>query len=68
MDVEELKGKMIELIVVLLVCGFLVYMVNQYLPIDPPFKTAINFVVVLCLVLYVLSAFGVVSPRLPQLR
>jgi hypothetical protein len=59
---------MIQLIVLLIIVGLVMYLVNNYLPIDPPFKMVINVLVILCLILYLLSAFGIVGPDFPRLR
>lgn len=50
---------LLSLIVVLIVVGVVMYLVNHYLPIDPPFKTVLNVVVVVCLILWLLSLFGI---------
>ncbi len=58
---------MIALIVTLLVIGMLLYLIEQ-LPMDPAIRTIIRLVVLLCVVLYVLSAFGVFDVPVPRLR
>jgi len=52
---------MIELLIVLVVCGVALYFVNQYVPMAPPFKTLINVVVVLCLAIFLLNFFGITN-------
>lgn len=63
---------MLGLIIVLIVIGLLLFAVNSYLPLDPKIKTIINVVVVICTVLYVLSAFGLFAGTanipIPRLR
>lgn len=59
---------MIQLIILLAVFGFLLYLLNTYVPMAPPFKAIINFVVVLILILYLLNVFGIGGPPLPRLR
>jgi hypothetical protein len=58
--------------IVLCVVGVLLWLVNQYLPMQPPFKTLVNVVVVIAVVLWLLSAFGVLGSitgaRLPRVR
>lgn len=51
---------MIEVLVVLVIAGVCLYLVNQYVPMAPPFKTVINVVVVLVLVVWLLQVFGLV--------
>jgi type IV secretory pathway TrbL component len=62
----------VSVVIVLIVVGVLLYLVNTYLPLQPPFKTIINAVVVIAVVLWLLSAFGVLGPisgaRLPRVR
>ena len=52
---------MIEIIVVLVICGVVLYLVNQYVPMAPPIKTIVNVLVVLLLCLWLLNAFGIVN-------
>ena len=59
---------MIQIMIVLIVVGVCVYLVNAYLPVAPPFKTVINVVAVLFLILWLLSAFGIFSGAVPRLR
>jgi hypothetical protein len=59
---------MIELIIVLVIVGVCLYLIETYVPLSPPIKVVIRVVVVLCLVLYLLQAFGIVGPGLPKLR
>ena len=50
---------LISLILILAIVGFAVWMVTTYVPMPPPFKTAIYVIVVLVLVLYVLRVLGI---------
>jgi len=63
---------LISLIVTLIVIGVLLWLVNSYIPMDGKIKKIINVVVVVCVVIWLLSVFGVVghagSIRVPQLR
>ncbi len=59
---------MITLLVLLVVVGLCLYLVETYIPMDPVIKTVIRVVVVLCVVLYLLSAFGVVDVPVPRLK
>lgn len=62
---------MIELIIILAICGVVLWFVNQYVPMAPAVKTAINIIVVIALVLFVLNFFGITRWRLdrrPQLH
>ena len=60
---------LISLIVVLVVVGVILYLINTYIPMAPPFKTIINVLVILFLCLWLLSVFGVVGDiRIPVRR
>jgi hypothetical protein len=63
---------MISLIITLIVIGVLLWLVNTYLPMDGKIKKIINVVVVICVVVWLLSVFGVVGRagdiRVPQLH
>jgi hypothetical protein len=59
---------LIQLLVVLIVVGVVLWLVNNYIPMQPPIKTIINVVAVLILVVWLLSAvFGIgdlyIGPR-----
>lgn len=48
----------IQLIVILVVVGVLLWLVNSYIPMDQKIKTILNIVVVIAVVLWLLSVFG----------
>ena len=52
---------MISLIVTLIVIGVLLWLVNTYIPMDGKIKQIINIVVVICVVVWLLSVFGVLG-------
>lgn len=49
----------ISLLIVFVIVGFALWMVNTYIPMQPPFKTVLNVVIVLVLLLWLLNIFGV---------
>lgn len=51
---------MIYMLFVLVVCGVLVYLVNQLIPMDAKFKMVFNCLIGLLLLWWVLSLFGLV--------
>lgn len=62
---------MIELIVVIALVGLLVWAITTLVPMDARFKNIIFVVAVVVIVLYVLSAFGLlhgIDRPVPQLR
>lgn len=54
---------LIELVLVLAIVGFVVYLITTYVPMPPAFKTAIVVIVIVVLVLYLLRVLGV--PDIP---
>ena len=63
---------LISLVVTLIVIGVLLWLVNTYIPMDGKIKKILNVVVVICVVVWLLSVFGVIGHagdiRVPQLR
>ena len=57
---------MIGLIVLLALVGVALYLVEQ-IPMDASIPTIIRVVVILCVVLYILQAFGLLDMPLPRL-
>jgi hypothetical protein len=51
----------ITLIVVLVVVGVILYLINNYLPMDGKIKTILNVVVVIAVILWLLQAFGILG-------
>lgn len=51
----------IALIIFLIVVGVLLWLMDNYIPMDPVMNKIIKAVVVICVVLYVLQAFGVLG-------
>jgi hypothetical protein len=52
---------LISLVIILIVIGVLMWLVNTYIPIAPPFKQIINVVVIIAVVLWLLSVTGVLG-------
>lgn len=63
---------LISLIVTLIVIGVLLWLVNTYIPMDGKIKKILNIVVVVCVVIWLLYAFGIINRggdiRVPQVR
>jgi|KBSMisStandDraft_5_1062788.scaffolds.fasta_scaffold191374_2 hypothetical protein len=49
---------LIQLLIVLIIVGVVLYFVNHALPMDPPIRMLINVVVVIILLLWLLGLFG----------
>jgi len=52
-------SSLISVVLVLVVLGFLLWLLFTYVPMPDPFKTIIMVVIVICVVLWLLSAIGV---------
>ena len=63
---------LISLIITLIVIGVLLWLINTYIPMDGKIKKILNVVVVICVVVWLLFAFGIIDRssdiRVPQLR
>lgn len=63
---------MLNLVIVLIVIGVLLWLVNTYIPLDAKIKKILNVVVVICVVVWLLYAFGVLPLHndipVPKLR
>lgn len=63
---------LISLAITLIVVGILLWLVNMYVPMDGKIKKILNVVVVICVVVWLLVAFGVLDRsgdiRVPQLK
>ena len=55
-----------------LIVGVLLWLVNNYIPMDGKIKQILNIVVVICVIIWLLYAFGILNHsgdiRVPQLR
>jgi uncharacterized membrane protein YhdT len=52
---------LISLAVTLIVIGVLLWLVNTYIPMDGKIKKILNVVVVVCVVMWLLFAFGILN-------
>lgn len=52
---------LINLVIVLIVVGVLLWLINTYLPMDGKIKTILNAVVVIVVVLWLLQSFGILG-------
>lgn len=49
------------IIVFLVVIGVVLWLVNTYIPMEPNIKTILNVVIVICVIVWLLQAFGLLS-------
>ncbi len=52
---------LISVAVTLIVVGVLLWLVNTYIPMDGKIKQILNIVVVICVVIWLLYAFGIIN-------
>lgn len=52
---------MASLVITLIVIGVLLWLVNTYIPMDSKIKQILNIVVVICVLVWLLSAFGILG-------
>jgi hypothetical protein len=52
---------LVNLVLVLIVVGVLLWLVNNYIPMDGKIKSILNVVVVIVVVLWLLNVFGLLS-------
>jgi uncharacterized membrane protein YesL len=63
---EYLGGEMIGLILTLALAGLIVYLIVTYIPMPAPFRQIVIVVAVICLILYLMQAFGIMDIPLPR--
>ncbi|MBK7231741.1 MAG: hypothetical protein IPH93_05655 [Saprospiraceae bacterium] len=52
---------LINILVVLVVVGVLLWLVNTYVPMDSKIKSILNVVAVIIVIIWLLKAFGIVA-------
>ncbi len=52
---------LLTIVIVLIVVGVLLYLINNYIPMDSKIKSILNIVVVIVLVIWLLKAFGLLD-------
>jgi hypothetical protein len=52
---------LLTILIVIIVAGFLLWLVNSLIPMDRNIKTILNVVVVIALVIWLLREFGVID-------
>ncbi|MCB2180526.1 MAG: hypothetical protein KQH63_00690 [Desulfobulbaceae bacterium] len=52
---------LINLIIILVVVGVILWAINSYIPMQPTIKKILNVVVIIVVVMWLLSVFGVIG-------
>ena len=53
---------LISLIIVLVILGVVMYLINQFIPMEASVKTILNIAVVIIVVLWLIQAIGLLGP------
>ena len=61
MNGKEKRMPLINLIIILVVVGVILWLINNYIPMDGKIKRILNIVVVIAVILWLLSVFGVIG-------
>jgi predicted membrane protein len=51
---------LISIVLVLIIIGFLLWLINTYIPMAGSIKTILNVVVIIAVIVWLLSAFGII--------
>ena len=51
----------LTIVIVLIVVGLILYLINNYIPMDRKIKSILNIVVVICVIVWLLKAFGILG-------
>ncbi|MGA2296440.1 MAG: Thivi_2564 family membrane protein [FCB group bacterium] len=52
---------LLTVIIVLIVVGFLLWLINNYFPMDRKIKSILNIIVVIAVVIWLLQVFGILG-------
>lgn len=52
---------LVDLVILLIVISVLLWLANNYIPMDAKIKTILNIVIVISVALWILNAFGVIG-------
>ena len=48
----------LTILIVLIIVGVVLYLINNYIPMDRKIKSILNIVVVICVIIWLLKVFG----------
>ena len=52
---------LIELVIILVVVGVILWVINSFIPMQSTIKRILNVVVVICVIIWLLSVFGLIG-------
>lgn len=56
-----MSSTLVNVVIVLIVVGLLLWLVNRFIPMDSKIKQILNIVVVIAVIIWLLRAFGLLS-------
>jgi hypothetical protein len=54
---------LVQILVLLIVVGVVLFLINQYIPMAASIKSILNAVVVIAVIVWLLNVFGLLSPN-----
>lgn len=54
----------VSLLITLVVVGVILWLINNYLPMDGKIKSIINIIVVIAVIIWLLQSFGILGGRI----
>ena len=58
----------LPILITIVVVGVLLWLVNRYIPMDGKIKNILNIVIVICLIIWLLKAFGIIGGSAPHVN
>lgn len=52
---------LINILIILIVAGFLLWLVNRFIPMDRKIKSILNIIVIIAIVIWLLNVFGILN-------
>lgn len=52
---------LLEVVLVLIIIGFVLWLINRFIPMAAAIKTILNLVVVIFVIIWLLKVFGIIS-------
>ena len=52
---------LIHLVIVLVIVGLILWVINSYIPMQSTIKRILNVVVIICVIIWLLSVFGLIG-------
>lgn len=52
---------LLQVVIILIVIGVLVWLINTYIPMDSKIKSILNIVIVIAVILWLLNVFGLLN-------